>query len=449
MTKQLIETGKVYSKKNGSKLKEAYHALKAALAEHFLDLEDDTEVKEAVSWALSDTASALGRELAEQTPNAYILDIFPDESLIVYQVGWRGGYYQCSYTVDSTGVATFGTPQEVSRKVSYIPTSDNDPIPPINNVSMESKLIEIETGAIELVERAVNSDGVTMLKIISPGVGSSGYYSEEVLKRDGPNVFTKGLHNLIDHPTAQEAQARPEGSIEKLGSTLLENASWKDSYHDSKGTDWGKGLYAKAQVVPDFVGKLNTIASNIGTSIRASGKARMGTVDGKEMPIIESIEVAKSVDYVTLPGRGGRVVELMESAKIGEVDMAISETEFNEIKTQNHNLVTMIEVLRGDLNRNAANALVEKGLTAYPTLPAATKNKIAVSMSTVVLPLNESGALDTTKFGAMLKDTVSAETSYLASIGVGQVRGLGSSNPIEETTYEEANKAYQESIKDL
>lgn len=448
----LTEAGKVYSKKNGNKLKEAYHALKSALAEHFLDLEDDADVKEAVSWSLSDTATALGRELAEQTPNAYILDIFPDEHLIVYQVSWRGGYYQCSYTVDSTGVATFGTPQEVSRKVNYIPTSDNDPQPAMNTMSMESATIEIETGAIELIERAVNASGVTMLKLISPGIGSSGYYSEEVLKRDGPNVFTKGLHNLIDHPTIQEAQARPEGSIEKLGSTLLENAKWRDNYIDSKGTDWGKGLYAKAQVVPDFAEKLNTIAANIGTSIRASGKARVGIIDGKEMPIIESIEVAKSVDYVTLPGRGGKVIELMESANVGEVDMAISEAEFNEVKTQNHNLVMVVESLRADLNRSAANNLVEKGLTAYPTLPAATKNKIAATLATVVLPLSESGTLDVIKFTTMIKDEVSAETSYLASIGIGQVRGLGGVSAIAESvalTPEQAYKEYEEAIKDI
>jgi hypothetical protein len=43
-----------------------------------------------------------------------------------------------------------------------------------------------------------------MLKLISEGVGSSGYYPKEVLQRDGPKVFTKGLFNLIDHPTPQQ-----------------------------------------------------------------------------------------------------------------------------------------------------------------------------------------------------------------------------------------------------
>jgi hypothetical protein len=64
---------------------------------------------------------------------------------------------------------------------------------------------------------------------------------------------------------------------------------------------------------------LSVIANDIGMSIRAKGKARKGLIDGVEMPIIESIDKALSVDYVTLPGRGGKVIDMMESAKVKEI----------------------------------------------------------------------------------------------------------------------------------
>jgi hypothetical protein len=91
-----------------------------------------------------------------------------------------------------------------------------------------------------------------MLKLISEGVGSSGYYSKDVLKRDGPKVFTKGLFNLIDHPTAQQEKDRPEGSVLNVGSTLMEDAKWYDSWKDKNGTDQGAGLYAPATLSRRF-----------------------------------------------------------------------------------------------------------------------------------------------------------------------------------------------------
>src|SRR5699024_8234571 len=124
-------------------------------------------------------------------------------------------------------------------------------------VVTESADVELSTESVSLVERAVKNDGTAMLKLISPGKGSSGYYSEDVLKKAVQDkVFSKGLHNLIDHPTAQDESALPEGSIDNLASTLKEDAIWLDTYEDAIGTDQGSGVYAPATVVPEFREKL-------------------------------------------------------------------------------------------------------------------------------------------------------------------------------------------------
>jgi hypothetical protein len=248
------------------------------------------------AFSHSDLISILSAELKEDVDaNAYILDVF--DTNLVYSVGysWSSGgskSYQVDYTVTDNGDVTWGTPIEVVRKVTYVPNNRR-------NVS-ESADIDITTDEVSLVERAVSNDGTVMLKLISEGVGSSGYYSKEVLQRDGPKVFTKGLFNLIDHPTPQQEKERPEGSVLNVGSTLKEDAKWYDSWKDKNGNDQGAGLYAPATVKPTFREDLSVIANDIGMSIRAKGKARKGIVDGVEMPIIESIDKALSVDYVTL-----------------------------------------------------------------------------------------------------------------------------------------------------
>lgn len=441
----LKEVGKVLNKTNKSLLKQAWEALKNVLDTMPDESNsEDKDTKEAQGFSLNDLASALGRELGETRRNAYIADIFVEDSTCVYQQGWPQKYYQVDYTIDDTGVATFGDPVEVSRKVSYVPTSDNEP--PMPSMSMESlDLSTTDAQVIPLVEKAVAPDDTVMLKIISEGWGSSGYYSADVIKKAiNDRVWHKGLHNLIDHPTAQEEAARPEGSISNLGSTLIEDAHWLD---DFKGN--GAGAYARAKVVPQFKETLNAIANDIGTSIRAKGKARIGEINGRKGPIIESIDRALSVDYVTLPGRGGKVIELMESVRGNS--MTIDETVLKELRETNQKLTEQVMRLNEARLRDTARVLLDRGLQAYTTLSRATKERIRSAMDRIELPLTESSELDATKYNEALKDAVGKEVAYLADLGVGHVKNAGSTgDPTatgkdDEYTYEK----FSESLKAL
>jgi len=454
---EFTELGRTINAKHESLLRQAAKALVTVLksvraqasASDLLDDEEeadptdakDAPAKEAGTFNQSDTMSLLQTALTQTQGgngyDTYICDVYEDQNYFVYRKGYSGSYYKIDFAVSSNGSVTLGNPESVVRKVTYIsptiPTSESrrDPI------GLLETEIE-ETIPIKLVEKAVASDGTVMLKLIAPGKGSSGYYTQEVLKRDGPRVFTKGMHNFIDHPTPQEEAQRPEGSIDRIGSVLVEDAHWLDAYRDASGTDAGPGLYARAKVKPHFAETLNIIAPEIGTSIRAVGKARMGTIGDYKGPIIEAITGAKSVDYVTMAGAGGKVLSLVESARnaqTGETDMGATE-EIAALRETVNNLNTGFAAMQEALARANADKLVEGYLSQYPTMPAATRAKLVASL-TQQAPLTESrNAIDVPAFGKLIETAIESELAYLqsvgAALGVGQIRGFGSADALTE-----------------
>lgn len=403
------------------------------------------QAKEAGTFNQSDTMSLLQAALTQTQGgngyDTYISDVYEDQGYFVYRKGYSGGYFKIDFAIATNGAVTLGNPESVVRKVTYIspsvPTSESsrahDP------VDMLETAIE-EAVPVKLVEKAVASDGTVMLKLIAPGKGSSGYYTQEVLKRDGPRVFTKGLHNFIDHPTPQEESERPEGSLTRLGSTLIEDAHWLDAYRDASGKDAGPGLYARAKVQPGFAESLDTIADNIGTSIRAMGKARMGTIGDYKGPIIEAITSAKSVDYVTMAGAGGKVLSLVESARNARQNTGDDMGATEEIAALRETVDTMrsgFTAMQEALARSNADKIVDGYLTAYPTMPQATRAKL-VAMLTQQAPLTEArNAIDVVAFGTLIESTIKAELDYLqsvgAALGVGAIRGFGSADPLTES----------------
>jgi hypothetical protein len=70
-----------------------------------------------------------------------------------------------------------------------------------------------------------------------------------------------------------------------------------------------------AEVYDHWVPFINEVADDIGLSIRAFGAAESGTAGGKEGPIVSELTEGISVDYVTVPGAGGKVGEILESKR--------------------------------------------------------------------------------------------------------------------------------------
>ena len=159
-----------------------------------------------------------------------------------------------------------------------------------------------------ICEKSVRPDGTVGIKIIAPGWGSSGYYSEDVLRRDVPAAFPAGTQMFWNHPTANEEYERPEGDLHNLAGVIVSPPRW-----ESSGAK-GPGMYADAKVFPSYAETLNQIGEYIGVSVRGGGKKTNGTAEGREGAIITELSIGKSVDFVTRPGAGGAILSIYESA---------------------------------------------------------------------------------------------------------------------------------------
>lgn len=155
----------------------------------------------------------------------------------------------------------------------------------------------------ELREAATLSKkgGEMLLRIISPGRGSSGTYPTETIEAAGTDrVFRAGLPMFVDHQSVTENMDRPEGSLRNLAGVLTEDAYWD-----------GEGLVARAKIFEHWKPILTDMHENIGVSIRASGEV----AESDHGPVITRLCEAQSVDFVTQAGRGGKILEVLESKR--------------------------------------------------------------------------------------------------------------------------------------
>lgn len=421
--KEFIEAGARNSKVDSSRI-QAMHDTSVDLGATC------SAMSEAADFSSNDVMALLTKALRvqfkEKYPYAYIADMYDDS--IVFSVGYNSDYYRADYDVNEAGNVTLGTPKNVIRKVQYIDapdpnaskTGDLDPV--LNTESVTD--VEINGDVVALVESNINlSEATRMVKLIAPGWGSSGYYAPEVLKRDGPQVFRKGLHNFWDHPTALEEKERPEGSLSKVASVLVEDAVWKDDHNGN-----GPGLYAKAKINTQYEKAIDDLAGNIGMSIRANGKARIGEADGKKGNIIEAITNARSVDYVTIPGAGGKVLELFESAK-QPVTIIESNKEITNMAVNDGDYTKLTETIAAFNRKMITNEARDHARNTLAELRVKESIRTRIMMTVMNdLPLNESGELDIAKFDEKIKAAVEAELSYLTSVGaLGKITGFGES----------------------
>jgi len=137
--------------------------------------------------------------------------------------------------------------------------------------------------------------------LITPGKGSSGIYSEDVLKEYGPQAFPRGTHSYVDHPVSEGEVRSPKNLL----GVLAEDAYYED----------GVGLVADLQVMPHWKDFVEAVAPHTGLSIYAMGD---GERNDEGEVVVESLvpNVQNSVDLVSYAGRpgSGLAEKLYESA---------------------------------------------------------------------------------------------------------------------------------------
>lgn len=286
-----------------------------------------------------------------------------------------------------------------------------------------------------------NKDGTINVCIITPGWGNSGYYSEDLLKDSVP-VFTEGLHMYWDHPTMSEEFQRPERSLRDLAGALATNAEWK-------GTGFnGPGIYATAKVRSPYNEELEDLAEHIGVSVVIFAMSHRGEIDGTTGDIMDKIVAARSVDFVTLPGRGGKIEAKFESLRetdkgnenreeedlVTEEERKKLEAERDQLKARNAELEKENGELKEDndrkteaVNVNRANELALKKLAKVEGMPEVTQVRLAKKVSTNP-PLKSDGSLDTDKVEEAAMSAAKEEAEYLESIGFGESTDLGPSS---------------------
>jgi hypothetical protein len=273
-------------------------------------------------------------------------------------------------------------------------------------------------------------EATATMKVIQPGWGSSGYYSPTLLRRDGPTIFSAGTKMFWDHQTQAEEASRPEGSLDRLAAELLEDAAYRD---DGPA---GPGLYARAKVFERYSTAVGELAPHIGVSIRASGITKTGEAEGRRGPIVERLVSAKSIDFVTAPGAGGKVLQLFESAGRGpahnppaangrqQEESKMTETEIKALQEAKAVAEADVARMREALLLREARDFVTGKLSGI-TMPDLTRARLVEQLAG--RPVVKDGKLDEPAYAPRIDEAVKAEIEYLAKVtGSGRITGMGS-----------------------
>lgn len=171
-----------------------------------------------------------------------------------------------------------------------------------------------------------------LITLITPGWGSSGYYSPAVLEQAAKDrVFPAKTQMHIDHDGEMARYEQPAGSLTRLAAGLLEDARWEPDWvdPDNPGTLPGR-LAAEADVFSQWRVLLTEAQDYIGASIAAGATVKKGEAEGRKGNIVEALHphVLNRVDYVTAAGRGGKISAVLES----RINRQIAEATANETR---------------------------------------------------------------------------------------------------------------------
>ncbi len=342
--------------------------------------------------------------------------------------------------------------------------------------SVTGELREFGGIVVPLIEAKTDDKGTIPVKIIDPGWGSSGYYSREVLQQAvNARVYAAGLQMYWNHPSKSDEKERPERDLRDLAGVLTEDARWDE--HGSKGP----GIYARAKVFSAYRDAVAEMGPYIGLSHYVWGESKQGEAEGRKGEIVTRIVAARSVDFVTVPGRGGAIAEAFRAARppvptddqkteAGK-SMVGEKPEKLTLESLRKEHPEIVEALRKEIENSAAmkeaqaqqekklaetekaleeakaeNARLKEALLLVEAktfveekvksakIPDLTKARIVESLGKS--PVVKDGKLDEAAYTAAIEAAVKAEAEYLAKLGAGRVEGMGAGAPTEKTLEE-------------
>jgi len=347
--------------------------------------------------------------------------------------------------------------------------------------SVTGELREFSGAIVPLIEAKADANGTIPIKIIDAGWGSSGYYSREVLQQAAnARVYAAGLQMYWNHPSKTDEKERPERDLRDLAGVLTEDARW-----DEQGSK-GPGLYSRAKIFSAYRDAVAEMGPYIGLSHYVWGESKQGEAEGRKGEIITRIVAARSVDFVTVPGRGGAIAEAFRAARppvptdeqkteAGK-SMVGEKPEKLTLESLRKEHPEIIEALRKEIENDSArkeaqaqqekklketetaleeakaeNARLKEALLLVEartfveakvkasTLPEISKTRVAEALAKD--PVVKDGKLDETAYAAKIEAAIKSEAEYLAKLGAGRVEGMGAGASGGQTkTLEETDK---------
>jgi 8-oxo-dGTP pyrophosphatase MutT (NUDIX family) len=146
-------------------------------------------------------------------------DIFGRHGVAIDPKRWCAALHK-----EFTGASPGHAPGEHHESAEETPMGDDD-----------LRLVETVT-ITESAAQEARATGEFPIQFITPGWGSSGYYSPQTIaEAASERVIPKGTHMYADHPTDAEFKARPARSIKDLMAVTTEDArlSSRPSHHTS------------------------------------------------------------------------------------------------------------------------------------------------------------------------------------------------------------------------
>lgn len=277
------------------------------------------------------------------------------------------------------------------------------------------------------VPTATATRGLWRARVLTPGVGSSGTWIEETIRRDGPRVLRKGAKCFVTHNRKENGEPDPFSMWATLAS---------DSWYEE-----GDGLWADIQVLESWIPKVEEVAPHTALSVFLMGESdEFGNITA----ILEDVQ--NGVDMVVYPGREGSalVEKLYESARMESQNNPIVNRAVENADTKGKiHMDPEVKAAFDELNAKVDTALASKQVEAEAT---ATDEAIAAAVKEA---LNDRAAKVKTALAAVEAAKADLLPSQIASLTETALLGEDVTASIEsnkaiateaKTHFAEANK---------
>lgn len=167
------------------------------------------------------------------------------------------------------------------------------------------------------------------LTVIRAGFNTSKsrYYTPAALKETGVAVFA-GRKMFLNHATWREEDERPEGDLRQWVAQLVETR-WDEEQQAITGmATIVEPAFAERMKMLDEAGLL----SEMGVSIRALADGEQVEIEGVPTFRVDEFIASPSVDFVTEPGAGGRVLSRESHDPGAEARAHQEEADMEELK---------------------------------------------------------------------------------------------------------------------